>query len=97
MSEKQRTYKISGDVDHHSFPALKRGMDELILKERPMKLIVDFKKALFMDSSGIGLLIGRYKSVQKYGGKMYAKNMNRQIKRAFRIAGLDKIIGEVKK
>ncbi len=95
--EKQRTYKVSGDIDHHSAAAMKRDMDALISEQKPTRFIVDFKNAAIMDSAGIGLLIGRYKRVSKYGGRMYAKNMCAQIRKAFRVAGLDNIITEEKR
>ena len=95
--EKQRTYKVAGDIDHHSADSMKKDMDTLITREKPTRFIVDFKKADIMDSAGIGLLIGRYKRLQKYGGRMYAKNMSTQVKKAFKIAGLQTIISEEKR
>ena len=53
--EKQRTYKVAGDIDHHSADRMKKDMDTLITREKPTRFIVDFKKADIMDSAGIGL------------------------------------------
>ena len=97
MQEKrvQRTYRLTGDVDHHSAPAIRRDLDRLIDEARPTRLIIDFAGTEIMDSSGIGLLIGRYKKVQRYGGRIYAKNLNRHIRAVFKMAGLNGIIGEI--
>lgn len=89
---KQRTFKLEGEIDHHYAEQVRREMDKLISSEHPTKFILDFSNVTFMDSSGIGLIIGRYKKVSKYGGKVYAANLNRRVGKIFRVAGLDKII-----
>ena len=89
---KQRTFKLEGEIDHHYAEQMRKEMDRLIATERPTKFILDFAKVTFMDSSGIGLIIGRYKKVSRYGGKVYAVNLNRRVGKIFRVACLDKII-----
>lgn len=89
---KQRTFKLEGEIDHHYAARMRQDMDKLISTERPTKFILDFANVTFMDSSGIGLIIGRYKKVSKYGGKVYAANLNRRVGKIFKVAGLDKII-----
>ena len=55
-------------------------------------MILDFSEVTFMDSSGVGMLIGRYKTKAALGGKMYASGMHATIERLYRMAGLHRII-----
>ena len=57
-----------------------------------MKLILDFSQVSFMDSSGIGMIIGRYKTVSSYGGEVSAIGLHPPINRLFHIAGLHRIL-----
>ena len=58
-------------------------------------MILDFAKVSFMDSTGIGVLLGRYKKVSENGAELCVKNVNRQIDKVFRISGLYQIIKAV--
>lgn len=86
------TIYLSGEIDHCAAEMLREGMDKLIRKNRPDELILDFSEVSFMDSSGIGMLIGRYKTVDSFGGKTCARNLSLPIERLFRMAGLHRII-----
>ena len=55
----------------------------------PEKLIIDFKDVTFMDSSGIGLVMGRYKLMRSLGGEIEVKNVSSHIKKVMKLAGLD--------
>lgn len=83
---------ILGELDHHSTEYLKEKMESEILKSTTKNIIFDFSRVSFMDSSGLGVIIGRYKDVQKLNGKVAISNVNPQIKRVFEISGMFKLI-----
>lgn len=83
---------IVEEIDHHSARKIRDRADYEIQKYMPKTFIIDFSKVSFMDSAGIGMLIGRYKTVSMFGGKTYMKNVNRSIKKVFEMSGVLKII-----
>lgn len=85
------TALLSGEIDHHNSVSLRADIDKAIEDGKPDALILDFGNVTFMDSSGIGLVMGRYKAVQPYGGKVTVKNPSTQIKKVMRLAGLDRL------
>lgn len=84
--------KIDGEIDHHSCEQIKKEADYEIQKNAPKKLVFDFKNVNFMDSSGIGLIIGRYKYLLRIGGETEIINVNKEIKRILDMSGIFKII-----
>lgn len=94
FSKKGTTVIVSiiGELDHHSAQYLKNKVDSETLKSTTKNVVFDFMNVSFMDSSGIGTIIGRYKNIQKLNGKTAVVNMNTQIKRIFEMSGLLKII-----
>lgn len=83
---------INGEVDHHSAEYIRQKVDVELIKATSKNVIFDFSKVGFMDSSGIGVIIGRYKYIQKLNGKAVVINASPQIRRIFEMAGLLKII-----
>lgn len=84
--------KFDGEIDHHMCQVMKRELDYEIQKNTPKKIIFDFENIKFMDSSGIGLLIGRYKSLLKFGSKAEIINVNKEVKRILDMSGIFKIM-----
>ncbi|HBN10829.1 MAG TPA: anti-anti-sigma factor [Ruminococcus sp.] len=82
---------LSGDIDHHSAVGLREEIDRLITEKSPKTLVMDFSQVGFMDSSGIGLVIGRFKSMQEVNGKIIVQNPPYHIKKVMKLAGIDKI------
>lgn len=80
------------ELDHHEALALRERSDKLIDKENIKHIIFDFKGVDFMDSSGIGMIMGRYKKVIFIGGKVTVTSVNSSVDRIFRLSGLYKII-----
>ena len=78
--EKQLTLKISEEIDESTTEKLRR------------KVIFDFSDVSFMDSAGIGMLLGRYKIIRMLGGQLELINVNRQIEKVFEISGILRII-----
>ena len=81
-----------GDLDHHCASGLREKIDKEAMRENIRNIVFDFSKVEFMDSSGIGLIIGRYKMADANGGAVAVCYMKDSLKRIFDISGLKKII-----
>ena len=79
---------ISGDIDHHSSSSLRNQIDPLIETRKFKKIILDFSDVNFMDTSGIGLILGRFKLTSKYNIKMEVINANSRIKKIIEFSGI---------
>ena len=84
--------KLAGDIDHHNAEAIRNAVNAEFHRHGAKNLVFDFSHVSFMDSSGIGLIIGRYKEVSGIGGKVFAINISPELNRIFEISGLKKII-----
>lgn len=87
---------MSGELDHHSAEESRIRIDNKIDELGVHSILFDFSGVNFMDSSGIGVVIGRYKKVADFGGRTGIINMKPAIKRIFEMGGLFKIIKEYK-
>lgn len=83
---------LSGELDHHSAKELKNMIEELIKNRSVKNLIFDFSNLSFMDSSGIGVVLGRYKLISSIGGKTAIVSCNRTIDRLLMMSGINKLI-----
>ncbi len=83
---------LCGEIDHHETQSAREKLDGLIFLERPKKLVFDFSGVRFMDSSGIGLVMGRYRLLCKVGGKVCVVGASESVRKILRMAGLDKMI-----
>ncbi len=90
--DKQLTFKITEEIDHHWLEKVRRQVDDEIERYIPKKVIFDFDKVTFMDSAGIGMLIGRYKIVKMLGGSLEMVNVKSNIKKILEMSGIPKII-----
>lgn len=88
-------YQMPKELDHHVSQQLCRELDMLVETFALQELELDFEKTEFMDSSGIGVIIGRSKTMQFRGGKVLASHLSRRVGMIFQSAGLQKIV-EVK-
>lgn len=82
---------LDGEIDHHCAPELRNLIDVEIDRCHPESLILDFGEVTFMDSSGIGLVMGRYRLMKNIGGKVALQNTPVHIKKVMRLAGLDRL------
>ena len=89
------TASMRGELDHHTAGEMREQIDSTAKKVRPQKLILDFKEVPFMDSSGIGVLIGRYKLVHRKGGHMAVRGVPSQVDRVLELSGVYQIIDKV--
>ena len=83
---------LSSELDHHIARDVRTGVDEILMKKQVDYIIFDFQYVNFMDSSGIGVIIGRYKKVVSHGGRGAVINMNSRLKKLFNLSGMNKII-----
>ena len=80
------------EIDHHSANSLRSQVDAAFEKSACKHIVFDFSQVSFMDSSGIGMIIGRYKTAEKRGGQLALANMSDDIARIYQISGLAKIV-----
>ena len=90
--EPQRlTVYLSGDLDHHHAKALREEIDFAVRDQLPPVVVLDFGGVTFMDSSGIGLIMGRSRVMEEYGGTLEIHNPPAHIRKVLRISGADKL------
>jgi len=82
------------EIDHHTAERMRVQIDAAFEKSSCRHIVLDFTDVNFMDSSGIGMIIGRYKNAEKRGGKMALAGMSKEMTRLFTISGLAKIIAQ---
>ncbi len=84
--------QITEEIDHHTSDKIRTRADFEIQKYIPKKLIMDFSNVNFMDSAGIGMVLGRYKMVTMFGGTMNMVNVKPSVRKVFEMSGVTKII-----
>ena len=87
--------KITDEIDDHNVQNIRRKADYEIERYRPKKIIFDFDSVTFMDSAGIGLIIGRYKFANMIGAKLELSNLTQSVRRIFDMSGILKLIPTV--
>ena len=83
---------MEGEIDHHSAVATRGEIDRLIYEYRPRRFELALSRIGFMDSSGLGLVMGRYTLVRDLGGEMVVLDPSPAILRIFKLAGMDRLI-----
>lgn len=86
------TVFLSGDIDHHTSRFIREDIDRELLRHIPKKLRLDFKGVRFMDSSGVGLVMGRYKTARIYGCDVSVAEMPPNVKKIMKMSGLSGLI-----
>ena len=84
------TAYLSGELDHHTARAMREAIDNALELNMPSRLVLNFKNISFMDSSGIGLVMGRYQVMKNIGGRVSLQNTPVHIRKVMRLAGLDR-------
>lgn len=92
VSEKQVSAYLSGEIDHHCARGMREEIDDAVQRVQPEILTLDFKDVTFMDSSGIGLVMGRYALMKDMGGEVQVTNLSGHIHKVMRLAGLDRLV-----
>ncbi|MEI2280426.1 anti-sigma F factor antagonist [Paenibacillus polysaccharolyticus] len=84
--------RLSGELDHHTADMVRMQMDEAIQRRQCEHLVLSLKDLEFMDSSGLGVILGRYKLIKNKGGKMVVCDVNPPVYRLLEMSGLFKIM-----
>lgn len=82
---------LSGELDHHAARSLREQVDAMVERVAPKRLRLDFNGVTFMDSSGVGLVMGRYRLMKLLGGRLVVAGMSDRIEQMMRMAGLDRL------
>lgn len=83
---------MSGELDHHSSEQLKTKWKEQLHNQDIKHVVINLEMLSFMDSSGLGVILGRYKEVKQIGGEMVVCSISPAVQRLFELAGMFKII-----
>ncbi len=84
--------RMPEEIDHHCSEDICRLADHHILDSNVSNVVFDFEDTRFMDSSGLGILIGRYKLISCFGGRVYALHPDTRIRRMLEAAGMKRIV-----
>ena len=90
--DKLLVFKITDEIDDHSVQMIRRKADYEIERYMPKRIIFDFDSVTFMDSAGIGFIIGRYKFAKMLGAKLEISNLTQSVKKIFEMSGILKLI-----
>ncbi len=83
--------KVSGEIDHHSARSVRKEIDRALFQYRPTALRIELSEVGFMDSSGLGLILGRVAEAEEIGCHVYLYEIPRQVNRIFEMAGIRRI------
>lgn len=84
--------RLKGELDHHSAQIFRGAVEKELIGDKVQDLILNMKNVTFMDSSGIGAILGRYKQVKAKNGKMVICNAGSHIQKILQMGGILKII-----
>ena len=93
--DKKLIFKLTEDIDQHTVERVRRKMDNEIKGYIPRKVVFDFSNISFMDSAGIGMVLGRYKLAKMLNGNLEIINVNKSMKKIFDMSGVSRIINIV--
>ncbi len=85
------TAYLNGEIDHHSAAAIRAKIDNAAELNMPSLLVLDFTGVNFMDSSGIGLVMGRYRNLSRTGAKLHITGTSPQIYKVMKLSGIEKL------
>ena len=84
--------RLRGEIDHHTAAVVRVNMDELIRSRSPRALAIDMSAVDFMDSSGLGLIMGRYSLMQSMGGETVILDPSPATERIMGLAGMERML-----
>ena len=89
------TVRLRDELDHRAATLLRGELDELLRDAGIRRLVFDLRKLNFMDSSGIGIILGRYRIMNRRGGAVCVRGVGRQVDRMFQMAGLYQLVSKL--
>lgn len=84
--------RVRGEIDHHTASDIRRGIDTVLFEKRPKKLLLDLSAVSFMDSSGLGLIMGRYSVMKELEGEMVVWNPSPETRSIMTLAGMERMV-----
>ena len=91
------TVKLEGELDHHSAESIRSAIDREIESTGCERLTLDMEGVTFMDSSGLGVILGRYRLLNARGGTLFISGANSSVERILRMSGLYSLIRKIEK
>ncbi|MBY0759633.1 MULTISPECIES: STAS domain-containing protein [Sellimonas] len=92
VEENCLTIYLPKELDHHTTEEIRRETDRQIDRNHIKYVIFDFGETNFMDSSGIGVIMGRYRKLHLTGGEVWAAHLNERMKKILKMSGVTKIV-----
>ncbi len=92
LTEGTLTLTLQGDIDHHSAVTVRAEIDDLLARTRPDCLRLDLSQVEFMDSSGLGLILGRYNTMQRLGGRLILASPSARVEKILTLAGIERLL-----
>lgn len=86
------TVLLAGEIDHHTAKGLRQAADDALITRRPEELVLDFSGVTFMDSSGVGLVMGRYKAARSLGCRVTVRGLRPRDQKIMRLSGLSALV-----
>ena len=83
---------VPKELDHHTALPIREQTEEIMQHKRITEIEIDFSQTEFMDSSGIGMLMGRYRQVSHRGGQMYAVHVGQRVRKILDMAGISRVV-----
>ena len=87
---------IGGEIDHHSAVEVRTEVDARIIAASPEKVLLELSAVDFMDSSGLGLIMGRFALIKKYGGTLALLDPSPAVMKMIKLAGMDRMVSILK-
>lgn len=84
--------RVTGEIDHHGAVSIRSGIDGVLASRRPPRVFLELSGVSFMDSSGLGLIMGRYALVKRYGGKLAVLDPSPAVQKMMDLAGMERMI-----
>jgi stage II sporulation protein AA (anti-sigma F factor antagonist) len=88
MAGKTLVVRMQGELDHHTVDILREQIDEKVTGGQANNVLFNFQSVNFMDSSGLGMVLGRYRAVMEKGGRVLACSLQPPVQRVFELSGL---------
>lgn len=83
---------VRGEIDHHTAVSIRAGIDAILYEKRPERLMIDLSAVGFMDSSGLGLIMGRLAVMKELGGELTVSDPTREVLSIMRLAGMERMV-----
>ena len=84
--------RIKGEIDHHSAVLVRTVIEEEIVIRRPKQVLLELSAVDFMDSSGLGLIMGRYALIKQFGGTLSVLNPSSAVVKIMKLAGMERMV-----